>query len=152
MTDQRVAGLVWKEEDGIPFILTHTPAKSSIENYSVTTVTGTLKIGNNALTTMANTMFEHLGIERSRIIEEHIMSKPMESLSKVYRWYFMKIDTRTTITMCPTEIQDYSWNPPAQIPLVMEKMRAGRRYMFEQALAEACKRNIFQKAQFPFLQ
>ena len=153
MTNQRVAGLVWKFSDGVPLILTHQPAKSpGIEDYSVTTVTGTLNENENGFSAMAKAMRDCFGIDRGLIITEQAMSKTMESLDKEYRWYFMQVDSSTRIDPCPNEIQDYRWSPPPELPQVIENMRAGRRFMFEQALSEACERNLLSRKLFPFLQ
>lgn len=152
MTNQRVAGLVWKISDGVPLILTHLPAKSSsLEDYSVTTVTGTPKRKENGFSAMARTMRDYLGIERAAITDEQVMSASMESLGKKYTWYLLQVDANAKIVHDTTEIQDYNWNPPAQLPFTIDMMRAGRRFMFEKALAEACKRNLLSRAHFSFL-
>ena len=151
MTNQRVAGLLWKEIDGIPLILTLESTNSKVEDYSVTTVTGTLKKGDNKFSAMAETIKNRLGIERRLIVREHVMFEPMESLNKVYTWCLFQVEPETKIIPCSDEIKDYWWNPPVQLPLMVDKMRAGRKYMFEQALAEACRREYLSRAHFPFL-
>ena len=153
ITNQRVAGLIWKISDGVPLILTHQPTKSSsLEDYSVTTVTGSLNRRENGFTGITRIACEHLGIARANIIDERSMRTPMESLGKIYTWYLLQVKGDTKITYNPTEIQDYSWNPPSQLPHVIELMRAGRRHMFIHVLNEACKQSIISGKYFPYLE
>jgi hypothetical protein len=152
MTNERVTGLVWKDIEGVPFILILVPAKSiSPADHSVTTVSGTLLPLETGFSGITRILQEYLGISRGNVLVERSMRNSMESRGKTYTWYFLKVKEDTKIAPCADEVKDYEWNPPSLLLQSIENMRAGRRYMFIQALNEACNQSLIDRKHFPFL-